>query len=179
MTSISAGEYTVIGAAIAYVGVVSGQWLSNRSSSRRAAEDRQAAADHARAARAAVLADRRTDLELVALADVRATLDEMAQTLSAYQAGIIDETRDRAEKLECMAKLQTLGERLKIRAVGIRSDAIFQALDHHASQTMTIAGAENFDGALAANAGLARSVDALAHLLADRKDELLRDDSEP
>lgn len=99
----------------------------------------------------------------------------MAQTLSSYQAGIIDKTRGRAEKLECMAKLQTLGERLKIRAVGIHSQSIFQALDHHATLTMTVAGAENFDAALAANAGLARSVDALAHLLADRQDELLRE----
>jgi len=109
--SVDSGVYTVIGVGIAYLGVVTSQLWTSRSTSKRTKADREAAAADARAARLAAVADRRTDLELAALADVRTTLDEMAQTLSSHQAGVITGTRDAAEKLECVAKVQTLGER--------------------------------------------------------------------
>jgi len=171
---ITSGEYTLIGASIAYLGVVTSQWWNSRSASKRGAADREAAALDAQEARTTARAERRTELELTALIDVRNILDEMARTLSSYEPGIIRTSRNDVERLECIGKIQTIGQRLEIRSVGIHNAAIYKELDNYTNQTAAVSSALDYETALAAKARLSISIKEIARLLASRQEELLQ-----
>lgn len=129
--------------------------------------------------RAQRISDRQTEFELGLLSEIQALLDELS-TLNSENAGrLVGSEDDRGAKLTHMARCSAINERLKLRSVHFGEGGLYNSLDQVATISIDLAGSEDFDRALAANAQLFVAFDMAAAELAGKRRDVLEGQASP
>lgn len=117
--------------------------------------------------------DRQEDFELGLLGEIQSILDELSSLNAENASRLIDSKDDRSAKLTHMARVSGMNERLKLRCAHFGMGPLYSSLDQVAKSSTELAGADDFDTALSANARLYLAFDTASAELAKKRREVL------